>query len=115
MTFIRPLLHATPLLLMVLARPEQTEEIMSAIRNAALTGKIGDGIVWAQEFKGYRRIRTGEWTQSGWSMESAGRDQLLDEISRVVKATAELAERSARFAALMSNLSTRVAALEKER
>jgi nitrogen regulatory protein P-II 1 len=44
----------------VLIEDTMTEEVLNAIVNAAKTGKIGDGKVWASPVEEVIRVRTGE-------------------------------------------------------
>jgi nitrogen regulatory protein P-II 1 len=44
----------------VLIEDTMTEEVLNAIVNAAKTGKIGDGKVWATPVEEVIRVRTGE-------------------------------------------------------
>lgn len=47
----------------VVAIEESVEEIVETIRNAALTGKIGDGKIFVSQIEKTIRIRTGEEDQ----------------------------------------------------
>ena len=44
----------------VLADDDRVDEVVSAIVNAANTGKIGDGKVWVVPIESVTRVRTGE-------------------------------------------------------
>lgn len=44
----------------VLCKPEDTDRVIVAICEAAHTGRIGDGKVWAAPIDRLRRVRTGE-------------------------------------------------------
>ena len=44
----------------VAATDEKLEEVINVIRNAALTGEIGDGKIFVYDLKDVVRIRTGE-------------------------------------------------------
>ena len=44
----------------VLADDDRVEEVVTAIVNAANTGKIGDGKVWVVPVESVTRVRTGE-------------------------------------------------------
>ncbi len=44
----------------LLAKAEQEEEIISAIRKSVATGQVGDGKIFIYNVKGAVRIRTGE-------------------------------------------------------
>ena len=44
----------------VLVRSDDVEKVMDTIADAARTGKIGDGKVWAVEVDRAMRVRTGE-------------------------------------------------------
>ena len=44
----------------VLVTSEQAEKVMDVIAEAAKTGKIGDGKIWAMPIERLMRVRTGE-------------------------------------------------------
>lgn len=44
----------------VLCAPDSAMTVMEAIRNGALTGRIGDGKVWVSDVEELMRVRTGE-------------------------------------------------------
>jgi nitrogen regulatory protein PII len=48
------------LMLTVAVKDEQVDQVMKAIQKAALTGKIGDGKIFATRMEEAMRIRTGE-------------------------------------------------------
>lgn len=49
------------LIVMILVPDDIKERAIEAITKAAITGKVGDGIIWAIPFDKYLRIRTGEF------------------------------------------------------
>jgi len=44
----------------VAVKDERTDDVVAAIRQAALTGKIGDGKIFVVDLKAAVRVRTGE-------------------------------------------------------
>jgi len=44
----------------VAVKDERTDDVIAAIRQAALTGKIGDGKIFVVDLKAAVRVRTGE-------------------------------------------------------